>query len=229
MLQAEGRRILVKKYWHASLFLGFLIEITVFGLLEKYTVPIYWISCPLDALIPFMPAFVLAYLVWFPLIAIVLITLCFHNREDFVRTILLLYAGMAVAILICAIFPHGQSLRPIITEKDIFSLLVRDLIYANDTNTNCCPSIHVLNQLAIYIGICKSKMFRNRKGIKFLSLLLTILVCASTCFIKQHSLVDVTLALLLEIPLYLLVFKVNWGKFVPTEWKERLHNWELDI
>lgn len=229
MLRAEGRRVLVQKYWHACLFLGFLIEVTIFGMLEKYTVPVYWISCPLDSLIPFVPAFVLAYLLWFPLIAVVLITLCFHDREDFVRTIMLLYAGMAAAILICMIFPHGQSLRPIITGKDFFSLLVRNLIYANDTNTNCCPSIHVLNQVAIHIGICKSKLFGKRKGVKFTSLILTVLVCASTCFIKQHSVVDVTLALLLEIPLYFLVFKVDWGKFVPADLKNKLHNWEMEM
>lgn len=226
--QAEGRRILVRKYWHACLFLGFLIEIFIFGLLEKHTVPLFWIRCPLDSMVPFVPAFVLAYLLWFPMIAVVLIYFCFHNRGDFVRTISLLYAGMATAIVICTLFPHGQTLRPIITEKDVFSLLVRNLIYANDTNTNCCPSIHVLNQVALHIGICKSRLFRNRKGIKRLSLVLTVLVCASTCLIKQHSVVDVALALTMEIPLYALVFKVNWGRFVPAEWKARIQNWEMD-
>jgi membrane-associated phospholipid phosphatase len=150
-----------------------------------------------------------------------LITLCFSDRGDFIRTISLVYVGMTAAMLIYLLFPNGQPLRPIVTDNDFFSWAVRYSIYANDTNTNCCPSIHVLNQLAIHIGICKSKLFRNRKGIKIASLIATILVCASTCFIKQHSVVDVILALLLEIPLYSLVFKVNWNRLVTNRFKVR--------
>lgn len=227
MLQAEGRRMIVRRYWHAVLFLGYLVTMTEFAMLEKYTVPRYWISCPVDALIPFAPAFVVPYMLWFPLIAVILVSLCFSDRGDFVRTIMLLYAGMTTAMVIYLLFPHGQMLRPIITGNDFFSRAVRYAVYANDTNTNCCPSIHVLNQMAVHIGVCKSKLFRGRKGIKRLSLFLTVLICASTCLIKQHSFVDVVAALLLEIPLYLLVYKVDWSRFIPEEWKSTVRNWEL--
>lgn len=219
--------ILVRRYWHALLFLGYLVLMPQFALLEKYVVPRFWMSCPLDQAIPFLPVFVIPYVLWFPLIAVVLVTLCFSDRGDFSRTILLLYAGMALAMLIDLLFPNGQPLRPIVTDNDIFSRMVRYVIYANDTNTNCFPSIHVLNQLAIHIGLCKSRLFRDRKGWKRLSLVLTVLVCASTCFIKQHSVLDVIGALLLEIPLYLLVFKVNWSRFVPVSWRARARAWEL--
>ncbi len=218
---------LMRKYWHAVLFLGYLILMPQFALLEKYVVPRYWISCSLDQAIPFLPVFVIPYVLWFPMIAVVLVALCFSDRGDFARTILLLYAGMALAMLICLLFPHGQPLRPIVTENDIFSRMVRYTIYANDTNTNTFPSIHVLNQLAIHIGLCKSKLFRDRKGWKRFSLVMTVLVCASTCFIKQHSILDVAGALLLEIPLYFLVFRVDWSRFVPVRWKERARAWEL--
>ena len=87
---------------------------------------------------------------------------------------------------------------------------MRDTIYANDTNTNCCPSLHVLNQLAVHIGLCKSRLCRDRKWFKRASLVFTILVCASTVFLKQHSIIDVLAALILEIPLYILIFKVDW-------------------
>ncbi len=218
--------VLVRKYWHALLFLGFLVLMPEFWMLEKYIVPHYWISCPLDQAIPFLPVFVIPYVLWFPMIALVLVTLCFSDRGDFARTILLLYAGMALAILICVLFPHGQPLRPIVTENDIFSRLVRYTIYANDTNTNTFPSIHVLNQLAIHIGLCKSKLFRDRKGWKRFSLVMAVLICASTCFIKQHSILDVVGALVLEVPLYFLVFHVDWSRVVPQRWRERVHAWE---
>ena len=184
-------------------------------LLEKYIVPQYYISCSVDQVIPFMPVFVVPYVFWFPMIAVVLVLLCFSDRGDFIRTIMLIYAGMTVAMLIYIIMPHGQQLRPIVTENDFFSRAVRFSIYANDTNTNCFPSIHVLNQMAIHIGLCKSKLFAKRSGWKVFSFIVTFLVCASTCFIIQHSLLYVAAAAVIEALLYLIVFKVDWLSILP--------------
>ena len=223
----EGRKMLVRRYWHSVLFIGFLILYAEFSLLEKHIVPLHWVSCSFDDLIPFVPVFVIPYVLWFPLIAIVLIQLCFSDRGDFVRTIMLVYAGMATAMVIYIIYPHGQPLRPDVLEDDFFSNIVRRMFYANDTNTNCCPSIHVLNQLAIHIGVCKSKLFKNRRGWKLASLILTIFICASTVFIKQHSIIDVVLAAALEPLLYLIVFKLPWANLVPVKLKARVQQWEL--
>ena len=214
-LDPEGRRAIVRQYWHALLFFGYLLLVIEFALLEKYIVPRYWVSCALDQAIPFWPVFVVPYVFWFPMIAMVLVLLCFSDRGDFIRTIMLVYLGMSAAMIIYLIFPHGQSLRPIVTGNDFYSRVVRFSIYANDTNTNCCPSIHVLNQMAIHIGLCKSRLFKNRRGWKTLSLVLTVLVCASTVFIKKHSIIDVAAALLLEFPLYLFVFKLDWSRLIP--------------
>ncbi|MDD2362791.1 MAG: phosphatase [Oscillospiraceae bacterium] len=226
-LEPDGRRAIIRQYRHSLLFFGYLLLLAEFILLEKYIVPQYWISCPLDQLIPFIPVFVVPYMIWFPLIAVVLILLCFSDRGDFIRTIMLVYLGMAAAMIIYLIFPHGQSLRPIITGNDYFSRMVRFNIYANDTNTNCCPSIHVLNQLAIHIGLCKSKLFRNRRGWKMASLVATIVICFSTVFIKQHSIIDIAAALLLEIALYLFVFKLDWSNLFSQGLKSKLKQREI--
>ena len=204
---------LAKKYSHAWLFLIFAMLGQQFSLLEQFVVPRYWVYCWVDGYIPFLPGFVIPYMLWFAYIAVGLVVLCLHDREDFIRAFSLLGWGMFIALVIYFFFPHGQPLRPIITHDDIFSRLVRDVIYANDTNTNCCPSIHVLNQLAVHIGLCKSKLMRSRKWypwFKWASFTFTVLVCASTVFLKQHSIIDVLAALLLEIPLYLLIYKVDW-------------------
>ena len=207
----RGRAVnLLKRYSHAWLFLIFAMLGQQFSLLEQYVIPRYWVYCWVDGLIPFVPAFVIPYTLWFAYVGIGLVVLCLHDREDFVRAFSLMGWGMFIALVIYLIFPHGQPLRPIITDNDIFSRLVRDVIYANDTNTNYCPSIHVLNQLAVHIGLCKSKLCRDRKWFKWSSAVFTVLVCASTVFLKQHSILDVAAALLLEIPLYLLIYKVDW-------------------
>lgn len=198
---------LLYNYRHAALFLVFLCLTSWFNLLEQVVVPQYWISCRLDYMLPFVPVFVVPYVFWFLYVGMGLVFLCFWDKKVFVPTILLLCAGMGVALLLYFLFPHGQPLRPAITGTDPFSLFIRDTIYANDTNTNCCPSIHVLNQLAVHIGLCRSRYFKNRRWFKAASLAVTILVCASTVLIKQHSVLDVLLALILEALLYWVFFR----------------------
>lgn len=194
-------------YRHASLFLLFLCLTSLFNLLEQVVVPQYWISCRLDYLLPFVPVFVVPYVFWFFYVGVGLVFLCIWDKKVFVPTILLLCAGMGIALLLYFLFPHGQPLRPAVTGTDPFSLFIRNVIYANDTNTNCCPSIHVLNQLAVHIGLCRSKYFKNRRWFKAASLTVTVLVCASTVLIKQHSVLDVMLALVVEAILYWVFFR----------------------
>ena len=222
LLGRDMFRFLVKEYWHSVFFLGFLILYSEFSMLEKYIVPQYWISCTVDQLIPFIPAFVVPYVFWFPMIAVVLVLLCFSDRGDFIRTIMLIYSGMTVAMLIYLVLPHGQPLRPIVTGNDFFSRTIRFSIYANDTNTNCFPSIHVLNQMAIHIGLCKSKLFSRYRGWKVFSFVATVLICASTCFIKQHSVLDVAAAIIIGTALYYIVFKLDWLQILPFALRVRL-------
>ena len=206
-------RSLFHEYKHAWLFWIYLLLGYQFSFTEQIVVPQYWVSCRVDDFIPFIPEFVIPYILWFPAIAFVLITLCFSDRGDFIRCISLLYVGFEAALLLYLVFPNGQPLRPHITDTDFFSVFIRDSIYASDTNTNVCPSIHVLNQLAIHIGLCKSKLGQRHKGWCRVSLVFTVLVCASTVLIKQHSIIDVVAALILEAFLYALIYKINWQKF----------------
>lgn len=196
-------------YRHASLLLLVLFLIHIFNILERIVVPQYWISCSLDSYIPFLPIFVIPYAVWYLYVAFGLVFLCLKDKKVFVPTVFLLCAGMGIALVLYYLFPHGQPLRPDSNSMgtDPFSLIIQNVIYANDTNTNCCPSIHVLDQLAIHIGLCRSKYFKNRRWFKNTSLVVSILVCASTVFIKQHSILDVLLALVLEAMLYWVFFR----------------------
>ena len=194
-------------YRHATLLLLLLLLIYVFNLLEQVVVPRYWISCTLDDYIPFVSVFVIPYCIWYFYVAVGLIFLCLKDKRVFIPTIFLLCTGMGIALLLYFLFPHGQPLRPSITGDDPFSLFIKHVIYVNDTNTNCCPSIHVLDQLAVHIGLCRSKYFKNRRWFKATSLVVTVLVCASTVLIKQHSILDVMLALVLEAMLYWVFFR----------------------
>lgn len=186
------------EYRSGALFLVFALLGLIFYELEATLVPKYWMASRLDAYIPFLPAFVIPYLAWFFFIGIGLAVLFFRDRETFVPTISLLCAGMAAAIVVFILFPNGQRLRPRNVGEGPFAWLVAHLIYANDTNTNCCPSLHVMNQLAVYSGLCRSRLLESRPGVRRALWVLTVLVCASTVFIKQHSIEDVVVALIIE-------------------------------
>lgn len=204
---------LENKYYGVKYLIIFVLLALQFGITEQITTPRYWISSPLDQAIPFLPVFVIPYVLWFAYIAIGLVFLMLTDQTLFVKTQIYLYLGYEIALLVCLIFPHGQPLRPDMSEYSagIFTDMVRH-IYENDTNTNCLPSIHVLNQLAIHFGLCHSKLFRKHKWLPYTSFIFSVLVCASTVFIKQHSILDVVAALPVSWGCYRLVFRVDWHK-----------------
>ncbi len=214
MLGKDSVRSFLRKYSGAAYLLVFAALAFQFSLTEKYVVADYWISTPLDAYIPYLPIFVIPYTLWFAYIAVGLAYLMLTDQKLFVKTQWYLYIGYEIALLVCLFFPHGQPLRPenigdAGAYPGIFNDMVRSL-YANDTPTNCLPSIHVLNQLAIHFGLCHSALFKKHPWVKYASLIFSVLVCASTCFIKQHSILDVISALPVSWACYQLVFRVDW-------------------
>ena len=65
------------------------------------------------------------------------------------------------------------------------------MIYASDTNTNVCPSMHVIGSFAAMFAVFDCKKLRKTTLAPTVAVLLVILVSASTVLVKQHSIVDV--------------------------------------
>ena len=66
--------------------------------------------------------------------------------------------------------------------------------YQFDTNTNVCPSIHVMGALAVLCTAWHCKGLQ-RPAWKAAFAVTALLICLSTVFLKQHSVVDVIMAL----------------------------------
>lgn len=102
-------------------------------------------------------------------------------------------------------FPNGQNLRPAeFTDPNIFTWLVGRLYHA-DTNTNVIPSMHVLGCMAAVFGLFRCCC--TPRWAKIGVIILTVLINASTVFIKQHSILDVIIALIVSVVLYFVVFR----------------------
>ena len=105
-----------------------------------------------------------------------------------------LFTGMFVSLIICTLYPNGTDFRPAVDpEENIFAAAVSSL-YGADTPTNVLPSIHVYNSIGIHIAVKQSGAFRKHKAVERGSLLLCVLICMATLFLKQHSVVDVLVA-----------------------------------
>ncbi len=182
-----------------------------FKYLEITIVPRFIMHTALDDKIPFVKAFVLPYLIWFPYMIYGVIYAGLHSKKDFFKVLIFLGGGMTVAYIAYMVFPNAQSLRPVITANDPYSLLIR-FLYFTDTPTNVCPSIHVMNAIAIHASLYHSEAFRAKKYGRLASAFIMIMICLSTLFIKQHSIVDVVCGILVSIVFYWPLYQLPKSK-----------------
>lgn len=186
-------------YLPVYLLLFFLVERLVPSTCD------YWVShLPLDDLIPFCEYFVVFYCMWYPLLIATAIYLFANDDRSFRLYGLFIIISFTGTLLFCLIFPNGQDLRPTtFSDPNFFTWLVGRL-YSADTNTNVIPSMHVLGCMAAVFGLFRCRS--TPRWAKISVIILTLLINASTVFIKQHSILDVIIALIVSIALYFVVF-----------------------
>lgn len=149
-----------------------------------------------DRFIPLIEVFVIPYMSWFFFVAFGLVAVYYADREAFDKMCTVLMIGMTFFLLVSTFFPNKQPLRLFdLPRKNVFTWMIRKL-WTTDTPTNVWPSIHVYNTAAIEIGFLKADSDRmRRRSFRVLTLIWSVLIIASTVFIKQHSLFDVLSAL----------------------------------
>jgi membrane-associated phospholipid phosphatase len=196
----------LQKYKHALWLLYLPVYFISFCLAEKYITSQYWVSyTPLDDKIPFIGEFVVAYIAWFPAIWGIGIFLLFFDSDAFKRYVWSIIIGYSFSLLVFFVFPNGQNLRPdSFSHSDIFTDMVQ-AFYANDTNTNVLPSMHVIGASAVTFAVFDSKKLR-KPWLCAASVILAILIDLSTVFIKQHSILDVWAGLAVSAVIYITVY-----------------------
>ena len=189
--------------WFMAFYLVFYLS--VFHWLEaNITVPEVWVHCRLDDLIPFCKYAVIPYFAWFVWIPFTLFYLLWKApRADFWRLCLPLFAGMTIALAVYVVVPNGLDLRPYrVYGSDFFARTVRQL-YATDTATNVCPSIHVFNSVTLMMAYYRRRICDEprRRWMRPVATVLCVSIIASTVLLKQHSCIDVVLGILLALVL----------------------------
>ncbi len=169
------------------------------------------VHCFLDDIIPFCEYFVIPYVGWYLLIAGTLLYFALYNPRRFKELMKFIIVTQAVAMAAYIIFPNRQDLRPETFARDNIFTRVVGWLYAFDTSTNVCPSLHVGYSIGIASAWLKEKSVSG--WARGLLTAFCVLVCVSVTFVKQHSAVDVFAAL----PMCALAEWIAFGSY----WKER--------
>lgn len=202
---------LLQKYRHIVPMLVYcpVYLLWFFWLERTVTTHFHVMHTALDDLIPFCSAFIIPYMLWFLYVVLSVVYFMYKDKAACVKLCSMLIAGMSIALLICTVFPNGTDLRPAVLDRGNFFDWVVAILYKTDTSTNVFPSIHVLNSLLVHTAIVRSASLGERKGICALSLLLSVSICLSTLFLKQHSVLDVAGAIVLAAVLVAWTYRNN--------------------
>lgn len=166
--------------------------------------------CRLDDLIPFCEWFVIPYVFWYFFIAGSLLYFALYNVEGFRNLMKFIIVTQVVATAVYVLYPNRQDLRPANLQRDNPLSWLVGFLYDFDTSTNVCPSLHVGYSIGIASVWVKEKSVRWPT--KLLVVFLAVLICISTAFIKQHSVVDILAALPMCLLAELLVFRKTYFK-----------------
>lgn len=207
------RKLNDPRFSHLKLLGGWLVYFAMY-LITEYLNPNNSgtaVSCSLDYKIPFLEIFVIPYVGWYLLIALSLLYFALYNVENFKRLQIFIIVTQVAAMIIYITFPNFQPLRPDVYPRDNFLTDIVALLQTADTNSNVCPSLHVAYSIGIASIWLKEK---DAKGwVKTAIVIFCILVCLSTAFIKQHSVIDGLVA----IPVCILAEVISCFGY----WKER--------
>lgn len=166
----------------------------------------YPVHCWLDDVVPFCEYFVIPYVGWYLLIVGSLLYFALYNPDNFKKMMKFIIVTQVVAMAIYIIFPNRQDLRPAEFVRDNIFTKIVGLLYTFDTSTNVCPSLHVAYSIGIASTWLKEKS--ASVGCKVFICTFCFLVCISVAFVKQHSVVDIFVAL----PMCLLAEWIAFGR-----------------
>ena len=172
-----------------------------FWLDNTITQPKYIIHAPLDDLIPFNEWFVIPYCSWFLLLVAVTALLWWKDTASYDKLCLMMFSGMTFCLIVYMLLPNGLDLRPTVEEigRSNPAMWVMQLLWKADASVNVCPSIHCQSTACMAIAISESKLAEERPVLRPIALVWAALICLSTVFTKQHSVLDVVCGLAVAV------------------------------
>ena len=204
------------RFVHLRLLGGWLVYLVLYFITEHF-IPLercHIIHCALDDLIPFREGFLIFYCYWYALLAGSLLYFLLYDILSFKRLQIYIMITQLVAMAVYILFPSVQLMRPDSFERDNLLTRLAAFIYAFDTPTGVCPSLHV----AYSVGIASVWCHRRQSSgpLKAFMVLSAVAISLSTAFVKQHSVVDIFAA----VPVCLYAEYLVFGRTRLNRWIE---------
>ena len=177
------------RFSHLKLLGGWIVYFLLY-LLTENLIPrerCHVIHCWLDDVIPFQELFLIFYCGWFLLVVGSLLRTLLTDVERFKKLQTFIMITQAIAMACYILYPSRQDLRPEVFPRENLLIALMRFIYAFDTSTGVCPSLHVGYSLGILSVGLKDDTLSSIQKI-FLTLFV-LMICASVCFVKQHIMI----------------------------------------
>lgn len=195
------------------------IYIGAFFLVEKLVPETadYWVSYSfLDEYIPFREEFIIFYYLWYPALVAIGVFLLLKDEDEYKHYMIGIIVTFTFTLIFCLLVPNGQDLRPsVFPRENVFTHMIA-AIYKADTNTNVMPSVHAIGAFLGLISTHRTKKIKSRGLILVLDVL-WVVIALSTCFVKQHSILDIFGSAALCLVVYI-------SRIVMDDGKESLRN-----
>ena len=179
----------LSKNRHVYWLLGLIALALAYFVTQHLGLQYHVVHLPLDDRIPFCPAFVVFYILWYFYVPGCMLWACFRARDVFYRQVAALFSGAFVCAAVFVLYPTCVDFRPSAAGPGLARALCR-LIYANDAPVNVFPSLHCYEALVMHLATFRVPPLRAHKALRLASFALVVLICLSTLLIKQHSAAD---------------------------------------
>lgn len=179
----------LSKNRHVYWLLGLIALALAYFATQHIGLRYHVVHLPLDDRIPFCPAFVVFYILWYFYVPGCMLWACFRARDVFYRQVAALFSGAFVCAAVFVLYPTCVDFRPSAAGPGLARALCR-LIYANDAPVNVFPSLHCYEALVMHLATFRVPPLRAHKALRLASFALVVLICLSTLLIKQHSAAD---------------------------------------
>lgn len=176
---------LSRQHWLGMFYL--VLAITTYELLNHLgRVKLIDLSTGFDRSLPVVPIFVIPYLSFIPILFVILPAILWRDAIRFKVFGLTVFVTQMVLNVLYLLVP-GTLTRPTLNGSDLFTVLLRDLVWKLDEPINTFPSNHVALSV---IAILTLGLFAGWRKYLLLQVWL-LLVCASTLLVHQHVILDV--------------------------------------
>lgn len=145
----------------------------------------------IDRRIPFAPAWVYIYVLWFPLIALFPLALYFASPLHYGRYMTAMAADIVLSLICYLAYP--TTFRRPVPPMSATGLVMRLVYRGSYKGLNCAPSMHCsMCYIVLAMALVSPGLPLPVRGI---AVILSALIVLSTLYTKQHVLIDALSAL----------------------------------